>query len=420
MISRSGRPRLDRLVALVVALTAAVLVFGVADAAASSYTCTNGSADQAALQTLINAGGTITLTGTCRGNWDVSAANVRLQAGGPGVTLNGNAAGSVLTVHNGRTATVEGLTITNGSAGGGGGIVAFGASTIVNVISSTLRGNNGGNGGAIEDHAGSTVNVSGSTLTGNAAVYGGAICSFSTLNVSNSTISGNTASEGGGGVCSAFAAVSISSSRIVSNTAFVGGGVASFGGGAGVTLTNSSVDHNTLSGVNPGGGGIFNQAADGDASLTLIGSSVSYNLALHGGRGGGIFQAGGSNGTASTVAMGGSTLAGNQTSGPGGTFPGEGGAIYLEANGGPALVTLTDTTIGPAPHTLNGNRADYGGGIYSNAFNGLTEVTLGTGADIVQNTASVTGGGIDNVGGVVSISPGAILLQNHPNNCTGC
>lgn len=416
--------RFARPLVLAVVMVAAALAVGVGDAGATSfYACTNGPADQSGLQTLINAGGTITITGTCRGNWVISTADVRLQAGSPGTTLNGNAAGPVLNVTGGRTATVSGLVVTNGSAGGGGGIFAHGSGTVVNVVSSTLRGNSGGNGGAIEDQTGAVVNVTGSTLTGNTASFGGAICSFSALNVTNSTITGNSASVGGGGVCSEFATVSITGSRLVSNSAFEGGGFAAFGGGGGVTLTNTQVDHNSLVGVNPGGGGILNDAAVGDANLTLNGTSVSFNTALHGGRGGGIFQAGGSNGTANLVTMGGSLLQGNQVSGAGGTFPGEGGAIYSEQNGGPTLISLTDTTVGPAAHTLNGNRADYGGGIYNNVVQpglGLAGVTLGSGAHIVGNTAAVAGGGVFNNGGVITVDPGAVLLGNHPNNCTGC
>src|SRR5262249_54824425 len=97
--------------------------------------------------------------------------------------------------------------------------------------------------------------------------------------------------------------------------------------GSGLTITNSSVDHNTAgeqstSGDSGDGGGIENATNDGDATLTIMNSSVSFNVAYagsdngfngFGGDGGGIHNTGSdvSGATASIVATG-LSMGGNQ------------------------------------------------------------------------------------------------------------
>src|SRR5262249_6026910 len=113
-----------RRVLVVCGLAAAgVLAFGVGSAsAAGTFFCSNNVVADAGLQGDINGGGTVTVFGTCRGNYLVPVS-VTIQAGAPGATLNGNATGSVLTVTGGGvTLTVRNMRITNGSFFVGGGI----------------------------------------------------------------------------------------------------------------------------------------------------------------------------------------------------------------------------------------------------------------------------------------------------------
>jgi hypothetical protein len=142
------------LLVLVAAVAVVVVSFGAGSALASgSYACTdNAVADMAALQPLIDGGGTVTITGTCLGNYTVSVSDVTIQGGAPGATLDGNGTGSVLIVTGGWTVTLRNLTVTGGNTnfgcpaacggpdGDDGGGVSVDASTL-NVVASHVGGN---------------------------------------------------------------------------------------------------------------------------------------------------------------------------------------------------------------------------------------------------------------------------------------
>jgi hypothetical protein len=83
--------------------------------------------------------------------------------------VDAGASGSVFIINGGVTATIQDVTIRNGSAFLGGG------------ISNAFSG---------------TANISNSTLSGNSAgVYGGGIFNLGTVTLSNSTLSGNSATS---------------------------------------------------------------------------------------------------------------------------------------------------------------------------------------------------------------------------------
>jgi hypothetical protein len=125
-----------------------------------------------------------------------------------GSTVNGNNAASVFTVGS-VTATLIGLTITNGNASDpsenqGGGIQTFG---VLKVVGCTITGNRAtsltqvGRGGGIFNQGGPNgLTVINSTITGNSAGLGGGIYNPppDTATVVNTTISGNSATLGGG------------------------------------------------------------------------------------------------------------------------------------------------------------------------------------------------------------------------------
>ena len=111
--------------------------------------------------------GTITLAATI-----TIAKNLTMDGTGQTVTISGGNAVRVLIVNTGVSLTLNNLTIANGTAWWGGGILTFGTLTITN-----------------------------SAFSGNIAGYGGGIRNTSTLTITNSTFSGNSASaigEGGG------------------------------------------------------------------------------------------------------------------------------------------------------------------------------------------------------------------------------
>ena len=418
-----------------------------ARAAVSTVSCAPFGTDD--LQAKIDAappGDTLLIRGTCSGSF-AAGINVTLQGAMPGATLSGGGSADVLSVV-GTTVTVRNLTLTGGfGAAGAAMFIVQGAS--VTVIDSDLRGNTArvAGGGIYVDS--STLHVVDSTVDGNTATYkGGGIAAFfatvtvtgsrvvgnSTFDtggdgagaglelystdatVTGSAVSGNTAGSSGGGINTEDGAVvTLTGSTVSGNTAPVCGGIEN--AGQSMTLEGSSVDHNTAS-AGPGGG-IFNDSAYGDTTLDLDNSIVAYNrsLAADGqpfGGGGGIFNFAESGNTTRLVATH-LVLAGNSAP------QGEGGGIDNEnLDGKAALVSISQSLIG----SLTGagpNRAQYGGAIYNDGSTGPASVSLGSGAVVARNQASIEGGGVYNTGAgaTLTISPGALVVFNSPDNVVG-
>jgi hypothetical protein len=496
------------LVLVATALASVALLVPDPATGATVYSCTgNYTIDNPGLQAAINAGGTITILGTCLGNWDVTN-DVTFQAGSPGAMLNGNQSGSVLTIHGDVTVWIKGLTITNGSAYEGGGIDTFydlGTPT-VNIVNSIVTANAACYGGGIDASA-ANLNLTGSTLTQNTAGadcqgfggaiyaaksivtatnarlagnnssswagaiyavdgtfltltgvtlngnssgdYGGAIgIEFgSALNATETTISGNTTGDSGGGIDAYFTVVTLTGSRVTGNLAGKYGGGVDFsnalafgtatprnvalsaphltpqGRGTpsrqqpvatlfpGLSISNSSIDHNTAR--LGAGGGIHDYAYDTDTSIQIANSSVSFNNAP-GNDEGGIAPSGG--GGIATYAYGPNA----SVTATGTTFQGNlarnslGGAIFNINFGGSALFTLTQTIVGQTTGFLNQNQALYGGGIYN--YGAAGNINLQAGSNVVHNRASVTGGGVFNdCGATLSTAPGALILFDTPD-----
>ncbi|UCC32351.1 MAG: right-handed parallel beta-helix repeat-containing protein, partial [Phycisphaerales bacterium] len=127
---------------------------------------------------------------------------------------DGNHTGSVVTSPPGATQTtrVDGFTITNGSAGYGGGLYLYSSSpTIVN---NRVTGNNAASGGGLylED---SVSTIANNTIAGNSADdYGGGLALwYSSPTIANNTITANSAGYYGGGLF-----LSGTSSPIIANT----------------------------------------------------------------------------------------------------------------------------------------------------------------------------------------------------------
>ena len=122
--------------------------------------------------------------------------NIDNSSSGEGVIVDANLNSRIFNISSG-VVTISTLTITNGSAGEGGGISNDGTLTVVN---STITGNVTSFGGAGISNGG-ILTVIGSTISDNSASKGGGgIRNPGTLTVINSTISGNTAVRKGGGV----------------------------------------------------------------------------------------------------------------------------------------------------------------------------------------------------------------------------
>jgi predicted outer membrane repeat protein len=277
-------------------------------------------------------------------------ANIAIQGPGANSLTVEQAPGAsftstIVTVDGGQTASLSGLTIANGSAGG--------------------ITNNG------------TLTMMACTVSGNSGFLGGGIDNNRTLTVSGCTISGNSAFEGGG--IDNEGTLAIRDSFLTCNTASIGGGIANFpdSNDTTVTISGSTLSGNSATAiVLPGrvvggvGGAIFNEGDLGSVvTVTVSDSILSNNSATLGG--GGIFSDGIRQAT--TVTVKGCTLSCNT------------------ASQGAAIDNRVGSTLVVQGSTISGNTAsDSGGGIYNAGTATLQDSTLST------NTAASAGGGIFN------------------------
>ena len=280
-------------------------------------------------------------------------------------------------IYNIGTLALFDTTIANNHAyDNGGGMVNTGVLTMTNVqVTDNEAGgyDGGGNGGGIYNTG--TVAIYRSQIIRNvanpfgaAAGTGGGISNEGVLNVYDSVLQDNRADGGesqtrGGGVSNNGDAL-ISGSTVAANMAELGGGIAVFGGA--VRVVNSSVSGNQGS----IGGGLWNS---GGADVTLLNSTISQNIVS--GDGGGLY----SNDAGSRVSLQNSTVSENQS-----TNGGSGGGLW---NSGSSAMTLLNTTV-------SGNRSSYnGGGINNTRDAGLFTILNST---IADNQAEGNGGGIWN------------------------
>jgi hypothetical protein len=231
----------------------------------------------------------------------------------------------IFNVATGKTATISGLTVSNGRATGGtfpdthgGGI--FNAGTL-NLMGSTVSGNTAkGGGGGIYTGVGSTLNVTNSTINGNsnqdAGTGGGGLSSEGTTTITNSTISTNSTGAGG-----------------------QGGGITSTGT---TTITNSTIVDNTITGSGASGGGVRRDSG----TVNLRNTIVANNTAPADADLSGTFNSQGNNLIETT---GSATIGGDTTGNITGQDPNLG---PLQNNGGP---TQTHKLLAGSPALDAGN-----------------------------------------------------------------
>jgi hypothetical protein len=214
-------------------------------------------------------GQTITLTS---GELSVNK-NVTISGPGAGqLSVSGNAAGRVFYISPGKTVTISGLTILNGSAPApnrqGGGIYNHHAIlTLNNCTISGNKANQGTGGGIYNDGSGgsATLTIINSTISGNSAWPGGGIFNdgyggSATLTITNSTLSGN--SDNGfnsGGAIVNIGIATITSSTLSGNSAASGGAIHNWQV-ARLTIANTTFSGNFSNNSSWGqGGAIFNE-----------------------------------------------------------------------------------------------------------------------------------------------------------------
>ena len=386
-----------------VAAAAAVVVLAVAGPAVASGTFTCPPDDGTDVQGGINGGGTVTINGTCHGNFDVTN-NVTIQGGSPGATLDGDGNGPVLTIHGPITVTIKNLTITDGSADFGGGIDEFydGGFPTVNVIASRIVDNVADVGGGVGVDAG-TIVLTNSTVSMNAAFEGGGglfVFEESVLNMTGTTVSRNQALGTGGGLWLLDDSIAaIDSSTFSQNQSFESGGGAIESFESSLQLTNSRLLFNTAAGY--GGGIEFGEACCQFAARPNLAAAIKNASADgHGSKSlpprvakGAINRAPLVTSIPVGLTIANSTLDHNTTQ-----FAG-GGAVsnYTEESDTPA--TITNSVI--SNNRALGNQPGVSGGGGLEQDSGDTDTTASmvvTGSKIYGNTAANSvGGGIENI-----------------------
>jgi hypothetical protein len=310
------------------------------------------------------------VTGTIDLQSPLPDLNNSIAVQGPGATslIVERAAGfsfasAIVSVDEGRTVSLSGLTITNGNAGG---IANFGG-TLTLANSAVVNNSN-------------NLPPTGTGIIG----FGGGISNITgTLTISGSTVSGNTANLGyGGGIYNGDPyPLTVTDSTISGNTAGVGGGIINDGP---LTVDRSTVSGNTATGFYSSGihflgagGGILNSG-----TMTLSGSTICGNSAD---LGGGIFSDGG---TPTVPTVRNSAFTGNSAT--------EGGGIYFGGGGG--LLEVQGSTF-----SCN-HASDSGGGLYNLGTATLKECTLS------KNSAGSAGGGIFNgASGTLALKDSTVL-----------
>jgi predicted outer membrane repeat protein len=309
---------------------------------------------------------------------------------------DGHASGGGADAHGGGMYTSSGSStlanvtfVDNAATGDGGGMCNdYSSPTLSNV---TFSGNSAGNrGGGIYSFA-SYPTLNDVTLVDNSASSGGGIYDYTSVSTLNTvTFSGNSAEgtsfeSGGGGMYSYDSQTTLTGVEFSGNTAGMdGGGMHIYSGSA--TLTNVTFDDNTAGRL---GGGILNLQCD----LTLSTVTFRGNTALW--FGGGMFNAG------STLTLTNVTFTTNSAT------DGDGGGMANDD----CTSALTNVTFISNTATYNGggmvnsqstaaltdtqfleNTATSGGGMY----NHLSSSPELTNVMFITNTATANGGGMYN------------------------
>jgi parallel beta-helix repeat protein len=218
--------------------------------------------------------------------------SVDLQGPGPSViTVSGEGSSRVFYLYDPDVdldVRIAGLTITDGLAAIGAGVVNFGENLTLDDVVITGNFAQGSGAGLWTDSPNGGLTITDSTISGNvAASDGGGIYLYNATGpvlIENSVITGNQANNDGGGIYfyDPTGGVTIRDTEISDNSAAFGGGVFLY-----VSDGQFLIERSTISGNDAQyGGGIFFYTP-GDAIL-IENSTISGNDAT-GGNGGGIF-----------------------------------------------------------------------------------------------------------------------------------
>ena len=180
-----------------------------------------------------------------------------------GLTISGGGMSTVFRVDGGATATLSGLTISDGSTTGkGGGLYNSGTTTLDDV---TVSGNSAGNGGGVWNNG--TLTLTNCTISGNSATVGGGLSDVTggKATLTDCTVSGNTST-------SAFAGIDVAGTATLTDTIVAGNtdteGASDLGGPGTVSGSNNLIGTGGSGGLMNGiNGNIVGAANPGLAPL---------------------------------------------------------------------------------------------------------------------------------------------------------
>jgi filamentous hemagglutinin family protein len=321
---------------------------------------------------------TFAIASTINLSSEVSWATDNLTIDGNGGTVTGTTSSRVFNI-SANNATVQNITIRDGTASGNGGGILHSGSGLLAVNNAVVTNNAAGRGGGIESTTGS-LRVTNSQITQNSASGegGGLWNDIGALTLTNTTVANNTAGDRGGGIRKQGGTVTLNSSTIAGNSSGSGGG-GMFSNAGTATLNNTTVANNTANGI---GGGLWRNGA-----LTLTNSTVAGNITNS--HSGGIFVNTGS------LSLTNSTVSGNSAVGGGGG---------IRSNN--AVVSLTNATIAFNTTSNNG-----GGLLITNPLGNAIANTI-----IANNTASL---GSPDINADLSLSTVQASLITDPSGITG-
>jgi parallel beta-helix repeat protein/predicted outer membrane repeat protein len=245
---------------------------------------------QEAIDAAVNGDRVIVKPGTYVENIDFlgKAITVKSSQGAPATKIEPRKYGSVVTFSNneGLDSILDGFTIQNGYADGGGGIYCWSSSPLVinNIITHNMT-EGFYMGGGIYCHDSSMV-IMNNTISENSAAntfycWGGGIgCHESSPIITGNIITGNTAKEGGGGIYCTNASPTIEYNLISGNsTEYNGGGGILCRKLSSPVIAHNTISNNQASGFWGSGGGI-----DCDSTSAVIEKNlIKGNTACFGG-----------------------------------------------------------------------------------------------------------------------------------------
>ncbi len=326
----------------------------------------------------------LTLPGTAEndsetGDLDIADALLIIGAGSGSTVIDGQQLDRVFHVLPGVHATLQNLTVRNGSAVGehGGGIRNDGTLTLVDAVLS--QNTTDQDGGGLYNNNG-TVSLQGGSVQNNmASLDGGGVANWGAIVVTNTSFSDNSARLGAGILnhSSSGATLDITGASFTGNTASTSGGALRNGTGAATVVRDSVFEQNEAS----SGGAIALQ----DSQVEIYRSTIRDNTADSGG--GGIS----SDSTLSDLRISDSSIYGNHASDGAGIWSRDGDVsltnVTLSGNiatgaGGGMLSSFGSATLDNV--TVTTNQASTAGGITSNS----AVVNLRNSV-IAANTASI-------------------------------